>query len=126
MLEDLPSHGKLRSKIASDPELAKAMTDHIKPEDLLNQDSDAPGERPTPPLEGYTLEVEKLNQVIDQLHLLRATITAMVSKSKNKNQKISLEPRPKTEAEKILEERKHQAGLDESKDLLAMAGFKRP
>lgn len=121
----LPSHGKVRSKMASDPELAKALTDHIKPEDLL-KDEETPGERPSPPLEGYTLEVEKLNQLIDQMHLLRATIQAIVSKSKGGNKKIALEPRPKTEAEKILEQRKHQAGIDESKDLLARAGFKRP
>lgn len=111
--------------MASDPELAKALTDHIKPEDLL-KDEETPGERPSPPLEGYTLEVEKLNQLIDQMHLLRATIQAIVSKSKGGNKKIALEPRPKTEAEKILEQRKHQAGIDESKDLLARAGFKRP
>lgn len=125
MFYHLPSHGKVRSKMASDPELAKALTAHVKPEDLLKEE-DSSGERPSPPLEGYTLEIEKMNQLIDQIHLLRATIQAIVSKSKGAKQKISLEPRPKSEAEKILEQRKHQAGIDESKDLLARAGFKRP
>lgn len=117
----LPSYSKTKAKIASDPEIAKAMTANIDPESLLDEDEE-PKEVEVP-VEGYDASLAKQDQVIEEIRLLRVVIQSMFGGKKGEKIKFNPQPRPKTEAEKQLERLKSRAGEQESKNLMREAGF---
>lgn len=117
----LPSYSKTKAKISSDPEIAKAMTAHIDPDSLLDEDGEE--KEIEVPVEGYDAYIAKQDQVIEEIRLLRVSIQGMFSGKKGEKIKFNPQPRPKTEAEKQLERLKSKAGERESKNLMREAGF---
>lgn len=77
-----------------------------------NRDKD---QRITP--EGYSMEIEKLNQVIEEVKLLR------LSMSGDKNAKFKPPIRPKTEQEVLLEQRIEKLEAIDRDDFEHQLGF---
>lgn len=120
-LSKLPDHSDTRVKMAEDPKLAEAIVSNITDEDLERMEQNK--KVPDPPLAGYTPEVEKLNQILDAINLLRVSIQAMVTKKGKKAPEFEPARRPKTATAKLIEERKRNIGRKEAVEMVSMAGF---
>lgn len=74
------------------------------------------------PLVGYSLEIEKFNQLIDAINLNTFTLRNMFSK-KGSTDKFKPEPRPKTTYDKLLEERIDMVEKKDQATTLSDFGF---
>lgn len=99
-LNQLPPHSKFKSAVSQNPEIAEleisSLSDNDIREIMEQREEGKPG-RQTP--EGYTLEIEKLNQLIDEIKILR------IAMSGSKKTKFVPAQRPETEAEALLNKR---------------------
>lgn len=99
-LNQLPPHSKFKSAVSQNPDIARMEVSSLSDDDIreiMEQREEGKPGRQTP--EGYTMEIEKLNQVIDEIKLLR------LSWSGDKKNKFTPAQRPETEAEALLSER---------------------
>lgn len=99
-LNQLPPHSKFKSAVSQNPEIAEMEVSSLSDDDIraiMEQREEGKPGRQTP--EGYTLEIEKLNQVIDEIKILR------IAMSGSKKTKFVPAQRPETEAEALLNER---------------------
>lgn len=75
------------------------------------------------PQEGYTVEVEKLNQIIDSMNSVRYIILQALSSKGSKNEPPKPVTRPKTAFDKLLEKRKLDVESKDMQNLRADFGF---
>lgn len=119
-LGELPSSSKFNSAVSQDPEIAKAqvnsLTDEQIQEIMEKEKSDEEEELHLSP-EGYTLEIEKLNQVIEEIKLLRLGMTG------DKKQKFVPPKRPKTEKDILLNKRKEALEERDRDEMQKSMGF---
>ena len=94
-----------KAAVAQDEEIAQSQVNAMSDQDIdeiLAMATEEDGYTPTPA--GYTLEIAKIDKLIDKVELLRHTmIGVMGGKSK---EKFRPEPRPKSEFQKALDKRK--------------------
>lgn len=102
-LSGLPSHAKFPSAVSQDPDLARAQVNAMSEDDIREimdkrdkKDGESKNDLTT---EGYTMEIEKLNQVIEEVRMLR------LSMSGSKKQTFKPQDRPSTANEKYLKKR---------------------
>lgn len=74
------------------------------------------------PLEGYTMEVEKLNQLIDEVGLLRHAVISAVSSGKAKHE-FKPAPRPKSAVQEAIEEATYNRERQSAHSLMGNLGF---
>lgn len=118
-LSELPPHSKFKSAISQDPEIARRYVSSLSEEDIREimeerevQDDE---KRLTP--EGYTQELEKLNQIVEEVRILRLGMTG------DKNAKFKPQLRPKTEQEVLLEKRMEEYTLADQESMEKAMGF---
>lgn len=99
-MNELPPHSKFRSAISQDPDLAKSQVDSLSDDDIreIMEKDDKDGDKTITP-EGYDMQIEKLNQVIEEVRLLRLGMTG------DKKTKFTPPIRPSTEADSLIKER---------------------
>lgn len=118
----LPSNSRTKSAIANNEEVAKLKADQVPVEELDRILEARASKRPQTqiPLEGYTLEIEMLNKVVDSVNMLTTTVMQALG---NKNASFPPQPRPTTAFEKALEVRIKERERQELDDLEAAFGF---
>lgn len=119
-LWELGPHTKFRSAVSRDPEVAAAQVESLTDDQVreaLGEDRDEDEEPDLTP-EGHTIEVEKLNQIIDKISIL--TLSMSMSKQK---QKFHPAPRPKTEVTRLLEERMEHIDAQDRNEFSKELGF---
>lgn len=103
----LPDGSATKSAISLDEEIAKQQVAHISEEEIerISESRANPGsQRGNLSLKGYSLEIEKMNQIIDAVNILRVTIkTALGGKTSNSD--FQMAERPKTAFEKEIDKR---------------------
>lgn len=119
-LSQLDSHTKFRSAISQDPELARAQVDSLTDDDIRKmvgeEDEETEPAHLTP--EGHTMEIEKLNQILDSLQILRLTMSMS-----DKKPKFKPVARPKTEQQALIEKRAEQIRLSDQDSFEKAIGF---
>lgn len=115
---DLPEGSRTKTAIAMDPEIAEARSEAVSEEEIASLYESRAGKGPRQELtpRGYTLEVEKLNQVLDAINALQLVVRQLTS-GKVKESDFKPAQRPKTEFDKRIDERikayekKYQEGV---------------
>lgn len=115
---DLPEGSRTKTAIAMDPEIAEARSEAVSEEEIASLYEARAGKGPRQELtpRGYTLEVEKLNQVLDAINALQLVVRQLTS-GKVKESDFKPAQRPKTEFDKRIDERikayekKYQEGV---------------
>ena len=111
--------------MADDIEIAQMRVSGITDEDVRKMlDARASGAQQADgvPIVGYTLEIEKLNQMIDAININTFTIRSIFGGKKNKDQFKEV-PRPKTAYDKLLEQRIHAYEKQEQENTMREFGF---
>lgn len=85
-------------------------------------DSRDSGEDPTLTYEDYSLEVAKLNQIIDTLNKL-CMVVKSIAGAKGKDLEWKPTPRPQSAYERMLEEKIYEFERQENMDLMRDIGF---
>lgn len=122
LFQQLPQESRVKASIADNPELAKMKAAAIPDEQIeaiINGKSEDPQER-TVPLEGYTPEMAKLDDLINEVRILRLTFANAFSKKKIEE---PMQPRPKDAFMKELEARMWQKEKEEADELKSKLGF---
>lgn len=117
-LGELPPHAKFPSAVSQDPDIARSQVESLSEEDIrkmMDEDDEEKEKRLTP--EGYNLTIEKLNQVIEEVRLLRLGMTG------DKKTKFKPPPRPKTEQEVLLSQRMEALEAIDRNDFEKSIGF---
>lgn len=119
----LSDGGFTKSAIANDPEVAEQRLQAITEDDLRQiSDMRAKGGEENVPLTGYTLTIEKMNQLIDAVNLNTWTIRGMFANKKGQD-KFKPATRPKTIFEKKLDKLVYEYEEREQKATMAEFGF---
>lgn len=124
--EHLPSWSKTKSKIASDPELAKAQLSQIPKESIqkiVDERAEKKEKKPEIPLEGYDLKVEKLSQIIDKIEVLTFIVKYMLSSKGPQGDQPKILGRPETAFEKALEDEIWKHEKSDADELKKALGF---
>ena len=121
----LPDGSFSKSAMADDPEIAEMRVANVTDEDIqriLDARSSQSQQINGVPVVGYTLEIEKLNQIIDALNINTFTIRSIFGGKKN-NDQFKEVPRPKSAYDKLLEKRIHAYEKQEQENTMKQFGF---
>lgn len=122
---EMPPHSKTKSAIASDPDLARAQLANIPPSEIdkLLEKNDGDGKKPDIPLEGYTLEIAKLDEVINKISILTNQVKYLLADKNVQRVPPELNERPKSAFQKALDELAYAKDQAEGQDLFSDLGF---
>lgn len=118
-LGELPPNARFPSAVSQDPNIARSKVDSLSEDDIrkiMDEQNVEDSERRVTP-EGYTLEIEKFNQLIEEVRLLRLGMTG------DKNAKFKPPLRPKTEQEVLIEKRIEELDAVDRNDFERELGF---
>lgn len=96
-----------KAAISLDEDVAKQQVANISEEEIARISearSNPGGNAGNVTIQGYSLEIEKLNQILDSINLLRFTIRSALS-SKSSQSEFKMTERPKTALEKEIDKR---------------------
>ena len=96
-----------KAAISLDEDVAKQQVANISEEEIARISearSNPGGNAGNVTIRGYSLEIEKLNQILDSINLLRFTIRSALS-SKSSQSEFKMAERPKTALEKEIDKR---------------------
>lgn len=120
----LPDSTKTKAAINEDPEYARARLSEISSEDIdkiLEQRAEKSDDRHLT-TEGHTLEIEKLNQIIDTINELIIVVSSMAG-AKGEALKWKPTKRPETEFSRMLKDLIYKREQEDKNELLAELGF---
>lgn len=112
----LPEGSKTKAIIAMDEELAEAQASRLTEEEIRKMSDSRMEKSPPPPIEGYNRQMELLSMVVDEVKLLR------MSMSSEKKPFVPA-PRPVTALQSKVEKRIKDFELQEGHRLLGEFGF---
>lgn len=121
---DLPEGSRTKTAIAMDPEVAEARSEAVSEEEIASLYESRAGKGPRQELtpRGYTLEVEKLNQVLDAINVLQLVVRQLAG-GKVKEADFKPAQRPKTEFDKRIDERVRAYEKKYQEGVMAEFGF---
>lgn len=121
----LPDWCRSKSKLEMDEETAKLRAEQIPDEDIekiSEERANKANKKPEIGPRGYTNVIEKLNQAIDAINLLRLTVR-QVGGGKVKETDFTPEPRPTTALQREINKRVEQYEEEYQRQAMAEFGF---
>lgn len=125
-LSEMPSHSRFKSAMSMDEDLARSQVAGLSQEqidEILSAKADQDDKDPDIPLEEYTIQIEKLNQIIDKIGILNFTVRSALSSKGSQGIEFKPAPRPKTAIQKELDKRIYEAEREEARSLQRELGF---
>lgn len=120
LMNSLPPHSKFKSKVLMDEDYARNVVEGMSDEQIRDFfDTDGPKEMSP---EGYDFKTELLNQIIDEIAVLRNTVVGMVAPKGKKPPKFKPKDRPTYAVPKLAKERSVELEREDHKLVMQMLG----